>query len=127
MLQTALAGAEEELEDADLEVADVAADVPAAPAAAAGGDVDKSKKKRKAKSDDDNGASGSKDVPASPQVCLPRKHIVRLHKHAPNCLSLCLGYLLLLASQVWLQLGRMYQHDAFKLVHSEQQALASLF
>ena len=99
MLQTALAGAEEELEDADLEVADVAADVPAAPAAAAaaGGDVDKSKKKRKAKSDDDNGASGSKDVPASPQVCLLRKHIVRLHKHAPNCLSLCLGYLLLLA------------------------------
>ena len=66
-LQTALASAEGELEDADLDVGDLPA--PAVPAAAAG-DVDKSKKKRKAKSDEDNGASASKDAPASPQVCL---------------------------------------------------------
>lgn len=66
-LQTALATAEGELEDTDLEVADLPA--PVVPAAAAG-EVEKSKKKRKAKSDEGNGAAGSKDAPASPQVCL---------------------------------------------------------
>lgn len=76
LLQTELASAEGELEDADLEVADLPA--PAVPAAAAG-DVDQSKKKRKAKSDEDNGASGSKDAPASPQVCLLLKQTVCLH------------------------------------------------
>lgn len=69
LLQTALASAEDELEDADPEVTDLpASDAPAAAAAAGGGDVEKSKKKRKANSDEGNGASGSKDVPASPQV-----------------------------------------------------------
>lgn len=62
-----MASAEDELEDADPEVTDLpSSDVPAA--AAATGDVEKSKKKRKAMSDESNGASGSKDVPASPQV-----------------------------------------------------------
>ena len=58
-----------------MDVADLP--VPQIPAAATG-DVNKGKKKRKAKSDEIE-ASGSKDgLPASPQVCLLRKMIVRL-------------------------------------------------
>lgn len=68
LLQATLANAEIELEDADLDVADLPA--PALPAAAAttGGDAEKAKKKRKAITDEGPEASGSKGAPASPQV-----------------------------------------------------------
>lgn len=62
-----MANAEGELEDADLDVADLPA--PALPAAAAGaGDVEKVKKKRKAPTDEGPEATGSKGAPESPQV-----------------------------------------------------------
>ena len=65
-LQAALANVEGEVEDGDLEVADLPA--PELPAAAVTGDGEKAKKKRKLKVDEGQEASGSKDLPASPQV-----------------------------------------------------------